>query len=103
MTPEQIAEEAERLRAECKKLGDALAEAHERANYWTEQAAGYSLRAAAAERELAEAQADSERFEWWFSSDVDKWNFMTTYFQGIRERWPLSQWRAAIDAERGRR
>lgn len=60
-------------------------------------------RAEAAERELAEAQRDAERFEWWFSRDVDKRDFLPTYFHGIRERWSLSTWRAAIDAERGKR
>ncbi len=87
-------EVAERRYTDMAKRG-TWKEAQEYSEYWR-------LVAEKAERELAEAQGDAERFEWWFSSDVDKRNFMPTYFHGIRERWSLSNWRAAIDAERGK-
>lgn len=54
----------------------------------------------AAIRERDELRGDAERLAWWFSWDAKPAGFMNTYLQGIRERWSLDQWRAAIDAAR---
>lgn len=52
-------------------------------------------------RDLDELRADRERLEWYFSFDPAKpSSFLGTYFQGMRERWSVDQWRAAIDAAR---
>ena len=44
---------------------------------------------------------DAERFIWWFS-DAEKGTYINDYLQGIREHWTLDQWRASIDAARGK-
>lgn len=93
------AEDAERLRADRDQLVERCNNISADAEQELKEA--YAAKETA-ERELAEVQGDAERFEWWFNRDVDKRDFMPTYFQGIRERWSLSNWRAAIDAERGK-
>lgn len=42
---------------------------------------------------------DAERFHWYISSEP-KGNFLNTYLRGVREKWTLDQWRAAIDSAR---
>ena len=50
------------------------------------------------ERALAEAQADARRFAYWFSNEQKPGKLLTDYLDGVREKWSLDQWRAAIDA-----
>lgn len=57
-----------------------------------------TLEAAILERD--ELRGDAERFAWWFSWDAKPTDFVNTYLQGMRERWSLDQWRAAVDAAR---
>lgn len=53
-----------------------------------------------AEREAL--RADAERFVWYFSDTGKSPTFLSAYFEGVRSHWDIDQWRAAIDAERGK-
>lgn len=50
---------------------------------------------------IAYLEADAKRFEWWFGG-TDKASFLLTYLDGVRAKWTVDQWRAAIDAEMAR-
>jgi hypothetical protein len=61
-----------------------------------------------AERELDAARADAERadaerFAYWFGNKPKPLSLVDDYLEGIRERWSLDLWRAAIDAARKER
>lgn len=48
---------------------------------------------------LDELRKDAERLEWYFSPDsLEDRYFVDAYCQGVKERWTVDQWRAAIDA-----
>lgn len=40
--------------------------------------------------------ADSRRFEWYFS-DKPKGEWLMTYLDGMKSGWTVDQWRSAID------
>lgn len=52
------------------------------------------------EDEDASLRADAERYRWWFSEDEKKHEFLGPYLEGIKEKWTIDQWRAAIDSAR---
>ena len=47
---------------------------------------------------IEELEQDRARMEWYFG-DFGKVGWVDTYLSGIRERWSVDQWRAAIDKE----
>jgi hypothetical protein len=83
-------DEIERLRAR-------LAEAEAAAKTWENEAERRSRRYEKCAVALAEAEWDAERFDWFFG-EADKFPFLQTYMVGVREKWSLAQWRAAINA-----
>lgn len=52
---------------------------------------------------LRDAMTDAERFTYWFSNTPKPMSLADDYMKGVRERWNLNQWRAAIDAARKER
>lgn len=56
------------------------------------------LRRLRAENEALRKDAkDAALFRWWFS-ETPKGEFVVTYLEGLRDKWGLDRWRAAIDA-----
>jgi len=67
---------------------------------WNRRPAAAELRRLHAENEALRKDAkDAALFRWWFS-ETPKGEFVVTYLEGLRDKWGLDRWRAAIDAAR---
>ena len=91
---------------EIERLRARLAEAEAAAKVWNNDAKRRSRQYERCAVALAEAERDTERFDWFFGEAdkfpfLHKFPFLQTYMVGVREKWSLAQWRAAIDAAMG--